>query len=195
MTTREEDVERALTPLAAYNVIALQWCDEHGDGFDTDHYDHTCDVCVALRTIRAALASLPPDDGLERRFRHKKRGTTYRLIGYAQVKCATPLTEYEVVAVYRAETGPIDDEHGLWVRRKADFEDGRFEEIRSQPPKARAAMPSDALTMARDTLLFMHEMGGYVPENIRTAIHKIDAAQGNPPTELKCTTDHAGDGG
>jgi hypothetical protein len=47
----------------------------------------------------------------------------------------------------------------------------------------------EALRIARDQMLFMHEMCGYVPENIRFAIHKIDAALGNALTELKCTSD------
>ena len=62
----------------------------------------------------------------------------------------------------------------------------------TQPPEARRELAREALTMARDTLLFMHEMGGYVPENVRTAIHSIDVALGNKTTELRCVTDHVG---
>ena len=43
-----------------------------------------------------------------------------------------------------------------------------------------------ALTTARDVLLFRFEMGGYVPEDVLFAIHKIDAALGDPPTPLIC---------
>ena len=58
------------------------------------------------------------------RYRHHKRGTVYRLIGYAEVQAPehAPLIEGEVVVVYRAEHNGE-----LWVRRKPEFEDGRFE--------------------------------------------------------------------
>jgi hypothetical protein len=57
-------------------------------------------------------------------WRHKKRGTTYTVIGQAQVRCsdADGLTDYELVTVYRGADGE------LWVRRKREFED-RFEAL------------------------------------------------------------------
>lgn len=56
------------------------------------------------------------------RWRHKKRGTTYIVVGQAQVQADEPLTDYEIVTVYRCEqTGD------LWVRRISEFMDGRFE--------------------------------------------------------------------
>ncbi len=58
------------------------------------------------------------------KYRHKKRGTTYTVVGMAEVQADEPLTDYEVVTVYRCiKTGR------LWVRRKAEFEDGRFERL------------------------------------------------------------------
>lgn len=60
------------------------------------------------------------------RWRHKKRGTTYVVVGQAQVQCPddAPLTDYECVTVYRCEqTGD------LWVRRNSEFRDGRFERL------------------------------------------------------------------
>jgi len=57
-------------------------------------------------------------------WRHKKRGSTYTVVGLAEVQADEPLTDYEVVTVYRCrETGR------LWVRRKSEFEDGRFEPL------------------------------------------------------------------
>lgn len=78
------------------------------------------------------------------RYRHKKRGTTYTLVGHAQVQCPKdhPLTEYEVVTVYRADVSPLDDESGLWVRRKAEFNDGRFELLASPSHPEDQAKPA-----------------------------------------------------
>lgn len=59
----------------------------------------------------------------ERRWRHKKRGTSYTEVGLAQIQAEEPLTDYEVVVVYRGDDGQ------LWVRRKSEFHDGRFEPI------------------------------------------------------------------
>lgn len=55
--------------------------------------------------------------------RHKKRGSEYRVLGQAQVQCSDGLTDYEVVTVYVGTDGE------MWVRRKSEFEDGRFEAI------------------------------------------------------------------
>jgi len=55
-------------------------------------------------------------------WRHKKRGSTYDVIGEAKIQADEPLTDYEVAVVYRCrETGD------LWIRRKSEFYDGRFE--------------------------------------------------------------------
>ena len=57
------------------------------------------------------------------RFRHKKRGTTYAVIGTATVQASgAPIAEAELVVVYRAES-----DGALWVRRQSEFHDGRFE--------------------------------------------------------------------
>ena len=62
---------------------------------------------------------------MTRLYRHNKRGTTYTLIGEAQVQATNdaPLKDFETVVVYRGEDG------NLWVRRKAEFHDGRFEQL------------------------------------------------------------------
>ncbi len=57
-------------------------------------------------------------------WRHKKRGTTYAIVGSACVQADDPLRDHEIVVVYRAEDGQ------LWVRRKTEFYDGRFEEVK-----------------------------------------------------------------
>ena len=63
-------------------------------------------------------------------WRHKKRGSVYRVIdGSAQVQAPedSGLTDYEVVVVYQSNAGET------WVRRHSEFLDGRFEKL-SEPP-------------------------------------------------------------
>jgi hypothetical protein len=58
------------------------------------------------------------------KYRHHKRGGEYEVIGMAQVQAEEPLTDYEVVTVYRGVDGQ------LWIRRKSEFEDGRFIQLK-----------------------------------------------------------------
>lgn len=55
--------------------------------------------------------------------RHKKRGTTYTIIGTGKVQTEVPLKDYDRVVVY------IGDERDIWVRPVDEFNDGRFEEL------------------------------------------------------------------
>ena len=73
------------------------------------------------------------------RYRHKRRGTEYELIGYGNMQSkhwrdsATPAdncphgtsVNLREVAIYRSV-----DEGALWVRPREEFEDGRFEEVK-----------------------------------------------------------------
>lgn len=57
-------------------------------------------------------------------YKHKKRGTSYTIVGDARVQCETPLQDDETVYVYR------DVKDGtMSVRRPSEFHDGRFEEL------------------------------------------------------------------
>jgi hypothetical protein len=53
-------------------------------------------------------------------------GGRYEVIGSAKVQARKPLTDMEVVTIYRGSDG------SLWVRRKSEFEDGRFTPIEGE---------------------------------------------------------------
>lgn len=59
------------------------------------------------------------------RWRHRKRGTEYELLGEADLQTEKPLTDYAVVAVYRDVVSGR-----LWVRPIDEFNDGRFERVK-----------------------------------------------------------------
>ncbi|MGY3581351.1 hypothetical protein ACVIGB_000580 [Bradyrhizobium sp. USDA 4341] len=59
-----------------------------------------------------------------RRWRHMKRGSSYAEIGRATSQSAIPIVEGETVVVYVA-----DIDGSMHVRKDAEFEDGRFEEL------------------------------------------------------------------
>lgn len=61
--------------------------------------------------------------------RHKKRGSEYQIVAFAEIQTDTPLTDYAKVIVYCDRTGLT------WVRPVSEFEDGRFEPIHSPSPK------------------------------------------------------------
>lgn len=59
-----------------------------------------------------------------RKVKHKKRGTSYVVIGNGIAQCTVPIKDMEPVTVYR----DIHDGR-LCVRPPHEFEDGRFTEI------------------------------------------------------------------
>lgn len=59
---------------------------------------------------------------------HKHPEDTYEIIGQARVQAREPLVDMEVVTVY------IGKEGDLWVRRKTEFEDGRFSRVEPYEP-------------------------------------------------------------
>lgn len=56
-------------------------------------------------------------------FKHKVRGSTYKIIGTAMLQINDPLTDYDEMVVYQAKDGT------LWVRSKFEF-DYKFKKVR-----------------------------------------------------------------
>lgn len=87
------------------------------------------------------------------RYRHKKRGTTYEVIGRGILQATEPPIEGDQMVAYKSvETGDI------WFRPETEFEDGRFEEL---PALASLTPPSDDAIAAR-----MRELEGALTELI-----------------------------
>lgn len=93
-----------------------------------------CEEAMKARVIerfhqaeRETLARMEP---VAARYRHKKRGTVYEVIGEAELQVAntryTP-GEGDFLVVYRGEDGK------LWARWDEEFHDGRFEALPPAP--------------------------------------------------------------
>ena len=57
--------------------------------------------------------------------RHRKRGTTYKIIAKATLQTTMPIADEAAVVIYQGEDGR------LWARPVDEFFDGRFEAIAS----------------------------------------------------------------
>lgn len=58
------------------------------------------------------------------KWRHKKRGSEYTILGVAEMQCSTdPKFDHMPVIIY------MGDDNQVWVRLKDEFMDGRFEAI------------------------------------------------------------------
>lgn len=72
------------------------------------------------RAAIAAMQTTPPAE----RVRHKKRGTTYTIVGNAELQLSfDDLCDGSEMIVYRGDDGK------LWVRNANEFWDGRFERL------------------------------------------------------------------
>ena len=63
------------------------------------------------------------DPQTTRRVRHQKRGTTYKVIGTAELQMDADLVDGAFLTIYRGEDGK------WWARQEDEFEDGRFEDV------------------------------------------------------------------
>lgn len=58
------------------------------------------------------------------KYRHRKRGTEYEVIGEATAQCDRGIHDYDTVLVYRDK-----DTGALWIRPIEEFTKDRFEKI------------------------------------------------------------------
>lgn len=78
----------------------------------------------------ADTLDMTPRDGS--RWRHKKRGSTYSVMGVASAQVVgDPIEEGAMAVVYRSE-----HDGSLWLRPAAEFMDGRFEPLTEATPRA-----------------------------------------------------------
>lgn len=87
---------------------------------------HAFDLAIFLKAYRLKVLA---DEG--ERYRHVKRGSTYRALFTAKVQTSTPIVEGDEVVVYRAEE-TLDH----WARLTKEFEDGRFEKLPVEEKKS-----------------------------------------------------------
>ena len=58
------------------------------------------------------------------RYRHKKRGSTYTVVGTGELQSKLPVEEGTKLVVYQCET-----DGRIWIRPESEFYDGRFEQL------------------------------------------------------------------
>lgn len=115
-------------PAGARAAFDVWWADR-GAGYE---YSWLCGKDAWKKQIRAALeaAALSTEPGEAERWqpthRHKKRGSTYRVIAEGRLQVDADL-DNEKVVVYRGEDGQV------WVRPTYEFNDGRFEALPAAP--------------------------------------------------------------
>lgn len=86
-------------------------------------------VSLTVREVKRLIARLTtpypgksePDTPAPARYRHKKRGTLYDIVGTAELQAEQPQAEHAKLVIYRGDDGK------LWARNSAEFHDGRFE--------------------------------------------------------------------
>ena len=61
------------------------------------------------------------------KYRHKKRGSTYQVIGIGDLQSSIPIEEGTKLVLYKCE-----EDDRIWVRPAIEFFDGRFEKLEDE---------------------------------------------------------------
>lgn len=122
-TEQPEQIDRD----AARKAAAMVHPYSHNSALILDgERDGTDIVQAALHGVRLGIEQGKRMAGGDR-YRHKKRGTIYTMIGEAELQMSFDnLVDGSEMAVYRGEDGK------LWVRQLDEFHDGRFEPLTEQ---------------------------------------------------------------
>jgi hypothetical protein len=87
--------------------------------------EHPDEFAPVMAAVRAGLAAINPFCG--ERVHHKKRGSTYTVIGAALVQTSDPIADNAELILYRSDSGMI------FARPPSEFNDGRFEFLHPAP--------------------------------------------------------------
>jgi hypothetical protein len=115
----------------ALMIVRLQESHRIGEETYSDLRQMREQMYVMWKQLKAAQEDIRKLEGSNpmtqttRRVRHKKRGTTYEVIGTAELQMATDLVDGAFLTIYRGEDGK------WWARQEDEFEDGRFEEVQN----------------------------------------------------------------
>lgn len=86
--------------------------------------------CMYANCTFGSITRPAPDGEAVATYRHAKRGTTYAVIGKAELQMNADVVDGSEMVVYRGEDGR------LWVREYGEFHDGRFEYVEeTHPPR------------------------------------------------------------
>lgn len=135
-------------------------------------YEHRVSPAEAYDALRSHIVSAEAT----RRVRHKKRGTTYTVLGEAEVQISTAstarlLNEGDKLTIYRCE-----HDGKLWARFPDEFNGGRFEEL---PAPAPAPVSAEAMreTMAAWRVGRHYNIHVYEGERPVATFHSPDDAR------------------
>jgi len=123
------------------------------------------------------LSAAPAPEGGAVRYRHKKRGTEYTLIGVGRAQ--GELQDDDPVVLYRGDDG------GLWVRHQVEFCDGRFEQVSALATREEAPAEDDA---RRKLIQCIEQWDGeteYDADDLTSLADSILHAFNGPPVVLR----------
>lgn len=129
MTPHQKAIDAAARAMARADEDDFTDADWERGGNIKDMYMEDAKIAweAGLASARESGCNIPKIEGEStqiKRVRHKKRGSTYRIIGAGTIQTAVPLVDMEPVVIYQSE-----HDGSLWARSPAEFHDGRFEDV------------------------------------------------------------------